>query len=258
VNDGTGSPPGAPPGARHVTFTRDGLWRGAVASLPLWLGMVPFGLVIGVLADAKGLTFTETVLMSAIVYAGAAQLLVLEIWTDPVPIMAAIVAAGVVNIRMAPQGAALAGWLDRLRGWRLWGTLATLVDHSFAMSVQEQRRGGRDAAYLLGVGLGLWVSWVVTTGIGHLAGSLVKVPPGHPLYFASVAAFISILVGLWRGPRVDLAPWLVAGLVAIAAHRMALPVPLPLLAGTFAGAALGAWIELRDKARATAGDRERG
>jgi hypothetical protein len=39
---------------------------------------------------------------------------------------------------------------------------------------------------------------------------------------------------------------------------MALPVPLPLLAGTFAGAALGAWIELRDKARATAGDRERG
>lgn len=245
-----------PAGARQVVFTRAGVGRGAVASLPLWLGMVPFGLVIGVLADAKGLTFAETVLMSAIVYAGAAQLLVLEIWTDPVPIMAAIVAAGVVNIRMAPQGAALAGWLDRLRGWKLWGTLATLVDHSFAMSVQEQRRGGRDAGYLLGVGLGLWVSWVLTTGIGHLAGSLVKVPPGHPLYFASVAAFISILVGLWRGPRVDLAPWVVAGLVALAAHRAGLPVPLPLLAGTFAGAVLGAWIELRDRARAD--DRERG
>jgi 4-azaleucine resistance transporter AzlC len=252
-----GEPHRAPPvGARQVVFTRAGVWRGAVVSLPLWLGMVPFGLVIGVLADAKGLSFAETVLMSAIVYAGAAQLLVLEIWTDPVPIMAAIVAAGVVNIRMAPQGAALAGWLDRLRGWRLWGTLATLVDHSFAMSVQEQRRGGRDAGYLLGVGLGLWVSWVVTTGIGHLAGSLVRVPPGHPLYFASVAAFISILVGLWRGPRVDLAPWVVAGLVALAAHRAGLPVPLPLLAGTFAGAALGAWIELRDRARG--GDRERG
>jgi predicted branched-subunit amino acid permease len=47
--------------------------------------------------------------MSAIVYAGAAQLLALELWTDPVPIMAAIVAAGVVNLRMAPQGAALDG-----------------------------------------------------------------------------------------------------------------------------------------------------
>ena len=230
-----------------VVFTFDGIRRGAVASLPLWLGMAPFGLVIGVLADAKGLTFAEAVLMSMIVYAGAAQLLVLELWTDPVPITAAIVAAFVVNIRMAPQGAALAGWLDRLRGWKLWGTLATLVDHSFAMAVQEQRRGGRDAGYLLGVGAALWVAWVLTTAIGHLAGSLVRVPPGHPLFFASVAAFISILVGLWRGPKVDLAPWIVAGLVALAAHRAGLPVPIPLLLGSFAGAALGAWIELRGK-----------
>jgi 4-azaleucine resistance transporter AzlC len=238
------------PGARRVVFTRAGVWHGAVASLPLWLGMVPFGLVIGVLADAKGLTFAETVLMSMIVYAGAAQLLVLELWTDPAPITAAIIAAFVVNIRMAPQGAALAPWLDRLRGWKLWGTLATLVDHSFAMAVQEQRRGGRDAGFLLGVGAGLWVAWVLTTAIGHLAGSLVKVPPGHPLFFASVAAFISILVGLWRGPKVDLAPWIVAGLVALAAHRAGLPVPLPLLLGSFAGAALGAWIELRGKREA--------
>ena len=230
-----------------VVFTLDGIRRGAVASLPLWLGMAPFGLVIGVLADAKGLTFAEAVLMSMIVYAGAAQLLVLELWTDPVPITAAIIAAFVVNIRMAPQGAALASWLDRLRGWKLWGTLATLVDHSFAMAVQEQRRGGRDAGYLLGVGAALWVAWVLTTAIGHLAGSLVRVPPGHPLFFASVAAFISILVGLWRGPKVDLAPWIVAGLVALAAHRAGLPVPIPLLLGSFAGAALGAWIELRGK-----------
>jgi 4-azaleucine resistance transporter AzlC len=233
-----------------VVFTLDGIRRGAVASLPLWLGMAPFGLVIGVLADAKGLTFAEAVLMSMIVYAGAAQLLVLELWTDPVPITAAIVAAFVVNIRMAPQGAALASWLDRLRGWKLWGTLATLVDHSFAMAVQEQRRGGRDAGFLLGVGAALWVAWVLTTAIGHLAGSLVRVPPGHPLFFASVAAFISILVGLWRGPKVDLAPWIVAGLVALAAHRAGLPVPLPLLLGSFAGAALGAWIELRGKRNA--------
>jgi 4-azaleucine resistance transporter AzlC len=234
----------------RVTFTAAGVRRGVRASLPLWLGMVPFGLVIGVLADAKGMSFAEAVLMSAIVYAGAAQLLALELWADPAPILAAIVAALVVNIRMAPMGAALSPWLDRLRGVRLWGTLSTLVDHSFAMAVQEQRRGGRDAGFLLGVGLGLWVAWVATTAVGHLAGSVVRVPPGHPLYFASVAAFLSILVGLWRGPRVDLAPWVVAGLVALAAHRAGLPVPLPLLLGSFAGAALGAWIELRGRSLA--------
>ncbi len=234
---------------RRVIFTRAGILRGARDTLPLWLGMLPFGLVVGIIADAKGLTFLETVLMSAIVYAGAAQLLALELWTDPAPIGAAALAALVVNIRMAPMGAALAGWLDRLRGWRLWGTLATMVDHSFAMAVREQRAGGRDAGYLLGVGLGLWVAWLLCTAIGHLAGSAVRVPPGHPLYFASVAAFLSIMVGLWRGPRVDLGPWVVAGLLAVAAHRAGLPAPVPLLGGTLAGAALGAWIELRDQAR---------
>ncbi|WP_237216778.1 AzlC family ABC transporter permease [Falsiroseomonas oryziterrae] len=233
--------------SRRVIFTRAGVWRGARASLPLWLGMVPFGIVVGVLADAKGLSFAETVLMSALVYAGAAQLLALELWADPAPVAALILAAAVVNIRMAPMGAALAPWLDRLRGLRLWGTLSTLVDHSFAMAVQEQRRGGRDAGYLLGVGLGLWVVWLVTTAVGHLAGSAIRVPPGHPLFFASVAAFVSILVGLWRGPRVDLGPWIAAGLVALAAHRAGLPVPVPLILGSFAGAALGAWIELRGR-----------
>jgi 4-azaleucine resistance transporter AzlC len=210
--------------------------------------MVPFGLVIGVLADGKGLSFAETVLMSAIVYAGAAQLVALELWQDPVPIGAVVIAAFVVNLRMAPMGAALAAWLDRLRGIRLWGTLWTMVDHSFALSIQEQRRGGRDAGYLLGIGTGLWVAWVLTTAVGHLASSAVRVPPGHPLYFAAVAAFLSILVGLWRGPRADLLPWLAAGVVALAAHRLGLPIPLPLLAGTFAGAVLGAWLELRAKA----------
>jgi len=230
-----------------MVFTRAGVSRGAIASLPLWIGMVPFGLVMGVLADAKGLSLAEAVLMSALVYAGSAQLLALEMWTDPAPIAAAIVAAFVVNIRLAPMGAALSPWLDRLRGWRLWGTLTTLVDHSFAMSIAEQRAGGRDAGYLLGVGIGLWVAWVGFTAVGHLLGSAVRVPPGHPLFFASIAAFVSILVPLWRGPRVDLAPWLVAACVAIAAQRAGLPMPAPLLTGTFSGAALGAALELRGR-----------
>jgi 4-azaleucine resistance transporter AzlC len=235
----------AEPGSRRVVFTRDGIRRGALATVPLVIGMIPFGLVLGVLADARGLSFAETVLMSAIVHAGAAQLVVLENWSDPAPILAAIVTAFVVNIRMAPQGAALAPWLDRLNGFRLWGTLATLVDHSFALSVQEQRRGERDAGYLLGVGLGLWVSWFTASAAGYVFAGLVKVPPGHPLFFAAAAAFISILVGLWRSPREDLAPWVVAGLLAYAAHRAGLPVPLPLLIGSLGGAALGAVIEMR-------------
>jgi len=226
----------------QVIFTRAGLACGMRASSPLLLGMAPFGLVTGVVSQQQGLSLAEALLMSALVFAGSAQLLALELWADPVPIGAVVLAAFAVNLRLAPMGPALAPWLDRLRGWRLWGTLATLVDHSFALAIAEQRRGGRDAAYLLGVGVLLWAAWLVLVGAGHVLGDVVRLPPGHPLFFPATAAFLSMLVPLWRGARHDLWPWVLAGVVALAAHRLGLPAPVPLLAGAFAGAALGAWL----------------
>ena len=229
----------------RVTFTREGVRRGARAAVPLVIGTFPFGLVVGVISDAKGLSLLETLLMSALVFAGSSQLLALDLWTEPAPVLAATLAALVVNIRMAPMGAALAPWLDRLRGVRLWGTLATLVDHSYAMSAAEQRRGGRDAGYLLGVGLALWAFWLVAVGLGHVFGAAVRLPPGHPVFFAAIATFCAILVPVWQGARRDLLPWALAAAVALAAWRAGLPPPWPLLAGALSGAALGAWLELR-------------
>jgi len=228
-----------------VAFTRRGVLRGARDAVPLVIGTFPFGLVVGVISDAKGLSLLETLLMSALVFAGSSQLLALELWTDPAPIVAATIAALVVNMRLAPMGAALAPWLDRLRGLRLWGTLATLVDHSYALSAAETRRGGRDAGYLLGVGLALWCFWMLAVAIGHVAGAVVRLPPGHPLYFAAIATFCAILVPVWQGVRRDLAPWLLAAAVSLAAWWAGLAAPWPLLAGALTGAALGAWLETR-------------
>jgi 4-azaleucine resistance transporter AzlC len=235
-----------------VVFTAAGMRRGAIRVLPLQIGMLPFGIVIGVLADAKGLSLLEVMLMSGLVFAGAAQLLALELWTEPVSVLGAAVAALVVNIRMAPMGAALAPWLDRLRGWRLWGTLATLVDHSFALAVAEQRAGARDAGFLLGAGLCLWLGWVGFVAAGHVLGATVQMPAGHPLYFAAPACFVSMLVALWRGARTDLLPWVLAGGAAALAHRAGLPAPVPLLLGTFLGAGAAAWRDMRQQRGADA------
>ena len=236
----------APEGARsQVVFTRAGVLRGARMALPIVIGTFPFGLVVGVLSEARGLSFLEAFLMSALLFAGSSQVLALEIWAEPAPILAVTLAAFVVNIRLAPMGAALAPWLDRLRGLRLWGTLATLVDHSFAFSAAEMRRGGRDAGFLLGVGLILWTFWMIGTSLGHVLGAVVRLPAGHPVYFAAIATLIALLVPLWQGVRRDLLPWALAGGVALLCWQIGLPPPWPLLAGALAGAALGAWFEIR-------------
>ena len=47
--------------------------RGIGDQLPLQLGVVPFGLVFGVLGIASGLSPLQTILMSSIVFGGASQ-----------------------------------------------------------------------------------------------------------------------------------------------------------------------------------------
>ncbi|MCK8786128.1 AzlC family ABC transporter permease [Roseomonas sp. NAR14] len=223
-------------------------------AVPLLIGFAPVGLVVGIVAAGKGLSLLEATLMSGLVYAGAAQLVALDLWQDPVSPLAAALAALAVNLRMAPMGAVLAPWLDRLRGWRVWGTLLTLVDHSFALSVAEMRSGGRDAGFLLGTGFCIWLQWVGTTMLGHTLADVVRLPPGHPLFFAGLGAFVGMLVPLWRGAR-DLVPWGVAAAVAVAANRAGLGAPWPVLAGALSGAAAGAAMEAAPGPRAPGGHR---
>lgn len=229
-----------------AAFTRAGMRRGARAALAITLGLMPFGLVVGVASDAKGLSLLEAWLMAGLVFAGTSQLVALALWSDPAPVLAATLACLVVNLRMAPMGAALAPVLDRLRGLRLWGTLAFLVDNAFALTVAEIRAGRRDAGFLLGASLVMWANWMVMVTIGHLFGAMVRLPPGHPVFFAAIAALLALLVPIWRGPRQDLLPWAVAGAVALAVHGGAgLGAPWPVLAGAFSGAAAGAALALR-------------
>jgi predicted branched-subunit amino acid permease len=241
---GPAEPP-VPPFAGPVVFTRHGVRRGARAAVPLLLGLTPFALVVGVIAAGKGLSLLETLLMSGLVFAGSSQLLALELWTDPAPVLAATLAAAAANIRMAPMGAALSPWLDRLGGWKLWGTLGIMVDHSFALSVTEMRAGGRDAGFLLGIGLVMYAAWMVAVAAGHLLGGAVRLPPGHPFLFAGAATFAALLATIWRGPRADLLPWLLTAALAVLLHGLSLPAPLPLLLAALSGAALAAWLELR-------------
>ena len=71
-------------------------------------------------------------------------------------------------------------------------------------------------------------------------GTVVALPPDHPLFFAATASFVVILVALWRGPRQDLPPWILAAATALAAQALRLPPPVPLLAGAYVGMAAAA------------------
>ena len=230
--------------AARPRFSRAAVIEGIRASLPVVIAVVPFGLVCGIVAQGQGLSLLEASLMSALCYAGSAQLLALSAWSNPAPVLAAALAAFVVNLRMALMGPVLSPWLDRLHGWRLWGSLFMMTDQSWAMSVTQQRAGRWDAGFLFGSGVLMWVVWVLCTAAGHLLGVVIRPPPGHPLFFTALAVFVAILVTMWRS-RGDVLPWMVAAGVSVVLARALPGTSWYIVGGALAGSAVGVWRDRR-------------
>ena len=228
-----------------ATFTAAGVRRGYLATLPVALGVGVFGLVYGLVAGQKGLSLAETVLMSAIVFAGAAQMLALELWQEPVPVLSLTIAVMIINLRYMMMTAVLRPWLAPAGTLKAYGSLFFTADENWAIGVAEMRRGGKDAGYYLGTGLALWSFWVLTGAIGRTFGAFVTEPGLLGLDFVAVAVFLALLIPMWEGKGRSLLPWVIAGSVAWALHAL-LPGTWYLLAGGLAGSLAGA-LQLQER-----------
>ena len=73
---------------RHIMTSptrRTEFWTGVRQELPLQLGVVPFGLVFGVLGLASGLSPLQTILLSSVLFGGASQVVFAQLWGGGVP-----------------------------------------------------------------------------------------------------------------------------------------------------------------------------
>jgi len=197
-----------------VSFRREGLAAGFRTCFPVAVGVGGYGIAFGVLARQAGLSVAEATLMSAVVLAGASQLIAVELWEAPLPVLAIVVTTLVVNLRYVLMGASLRPWFEDLSPARAYGSLFFVTDESWALSIADLREGAGRGAFLLGAGLAIWVLWVVTTAVGAAVGGAIGEPRRYGLDFVLTAIFVAIAVGLWRG-RADLAPWTVAATVAV-------------------------------------------
>ena len=226
-----------------VTFTAAGALRGARAVVPIVPGAVAFGLVYGFLAGERGLGAVEIGLMSTLMFAGASQFLALELWGEPLPLVALVLGVLVINLRHLLMGPALLPWLGRISRRHAYLSLYFMTDESWGVSVAELRRGGRDAAYLLGAGSTLYVFWAGSTVLGRAAGDLSFLVQDWGLAYLTTAFFVALLAGFWRGAG-DLLPWLVAGGAAVATKWL-VPGTWYIIVGALAGSLLGAWRDRR-------------
>jgi predicted branched-subunit amino acid permease len=225
-------------------LTLEGCLYGARLTLPLLPGVAVFASAFGAAAAQKGLTFAEAVAMSAFVYAGASQMVALELWRETwslSTILAIATLTAVVNARMILMGAALQPWLAGAPRSRTIVNLFFLTDANWLLGMRYRAEGGNDQGMLLGVGIVLWLVWTLATVPGYLAGALVAEPRRYGLDLVMPVFFSAMLVPLWRGPRLAL-PWAVAGAVALAVQAL-VPGYGFIIAGALAGMLAGVFVD---------------
>ena len=213
------------------------LLGGIAAELPLLLGVVPFGMIFGVLGMAAGMPAWAVVLSSSLVFAGSAQVVFAQLWGVGAPAAVLVGTVGVVNLRHVLYSAAVAEHLRRLP-WR-WKLLLAylLTDEAFAAAIGHLR----DTApaperhwFLLGTGLTLWLGWQMSTVAGVLLGAAI--PARWSLDFSIALTFIALLVLSVR-QRSEAVAALVAGGVALS--MQGLPHKAGLLVAAACGIAVG-------------------
>ncbi|WP_224984375.1 AzlC family ABC transporter permease [Geomonas agri] len=208
--------------------------RGARANVPVAASAMAYGSVLGVLAAQKGLSWLDMMYMNTAVFAGAAQFVMVDMWSNHMPIFEMTLAVLVINLRYLLIGASL-GPLFSGRGLlHKIGMMHLVADENWAVTMSEQRNGTATTWFLFGGGIFLYLAWSSGTLIGLLGGGFITRPEDYALDFAFTAVFTALAVGLWRG-KSDVLPWIVAGVAALLAHKF-LPGKWYIVAGGLAGA----------------------
>ncbi len=230
-----------------VPATFAGFRRGYVTAQPLAIGVLLYGMAFGLLAREAQFTLAEALAMSGFVYSGSAQLVAVNAMRGgSVPGGAAMIAvAGTIlllNARYMLYGAALRPWLGGAPFWTVYPALAVLGDGNWILSMKAHADGERDAGYVLGSGLAMFIPWLAGSWIGLSAGGLIRNPDALALDFLLVSFSAAMGVGMFKG-RGDLKIVAVAVLAAALADRFLIAGSAILCAGLAGG--VTAWLSFR-------------
>jgi 4-azaleucine resistance transporter AzlC len=223
----------------ETTFTRAGIRRGFILAQPLAPGVLLYGLVFGVLASERGMSWLHAMLMSIFVYSGSAQLAALQNLSQSALVLPLVATILVMNARYVLYGAAIQPWLAGATRTQALGSLFFMGDGNWALSMKEYHDGYRDAGFVLGSGVAMFVPWVGGTLAGHVLANNVPNPAAFGLDFMLVAFAAAIGISVWRG-KADIWPAIAAAAVALALHRL-VPGGWYIVGAGLAGGLVGAW-----------------
>lgn len=175
-----------------VASSKSDFKKGLQAGMTIAVGYMPVALTFGLLAKTTGLTLFETVLMSMLVFAGAAQYISLSLIASGIGIGVIIFNTFIVNIRHFLMSASLNEKMEEDSVVKKAVYAFGLTDETF--TVIATRKGRSTTSFAFGVMLISYGSWVVNSGIGHVIGASLPSFLQAAMSIALYAMFVGLLM----------------------------------------------------------------
>jgi len=188
------------------------LGKGIIDVSPLMIPVVPFGIIYGVIGMDLGIGPYMTLGLSIIVFGGASQIVLLQLFSGGASSLVILSSVGAVNSRHLLYGAVLSEHLSSLKlSWKIVLSYV-MTDQAFAVSNNYFKRNNKDNHYhLLGSGFTCWTIWQISTILGIVLGSVV--PEELGLNFTISLTFLALLISDFRKFK-NIIVMLVSGIVA--------------------------------------------
>jgi 4-azaleucine resistance transporter AzlC len=182
--------------------------------------VVPFGIIYGVIGMDLGIGPYMTLGLSIIIFGGASQIVLLQLFSGGASTLVIISSVAAVNARHVLYGAVLSEHLSSLKLY--WKIILSYVmtDQAFAVSndyFKKNKKNNNNHYHLLGSGFTCWIIWQVSTILGIILGSVV--PEELGLGFTISLTFLALLISDFRKFR-NIIVMLISGIVATAGYTV--------------------------------------
>ena len=208
-------------------------FKGVIDVSPLMIPVVPFGLIFGILAIDIGFSPLATMGMSLIIFGGASQIVLLQLFSGGASSLVIISSVGAVNSRHLLYGAVVSEHVSELK--LIWKIVISyfLIDQAFARSNEFLKNNNEKNKHfhIIGGGATCWIIWQSTTLLGVILGAAI--PEKLGLSFAVPLTFIAILVNDFR-KILNVIVIIVSGLVATLGFNY-IPYKAYVIVAAFAG-----------------------
>lgn len=179
-----------------MKFEKSEFKTGVMVSIPMVLAALPFGALFGALAVKNGLSIFETLLSSAIIFAGASQMVGIELFGTDVAPWLIVLSIFAVNFRHILYSAVTGRYMTQMTFAERYTSFFFLIDPQFAMMEEKHDRGEEISfAWMMGAGLCFWIPWQLSTLVGAVFGNLIGNPEAVGIDFLLPIYFLSIVMG---------------------------------------------------------------